>query len=396
MSYTRQMDDQAHGTTREPGRRRLDGPTPKTPNAVGNRTTLALASTCRLIRSVADPFLWDRLSFYLPCVPEPPDPTADPLPENVQLVQERGRDFLTFLKRNPEIRDLVTEFTIYVGDDTPQDDGSRPLVNLLKSLSRLMAMLPKLESISISGASIPLEVLLAICQLGGKLKHLSISNCRWPTFPSNLQPSNLRLRSLRVTGAKWIQRWLDQFMAFTDVIEDVELEDSFPGTTIKRFPKLKRLSVKEVNSRDTDRFCRTLSHCPNVEELTILEAMMDPTFTKTCLPRLRILRGNILNCVFIEDRPVETVELSYPTLTPWGQDLELDIVLRRVLEVCSSGSVPITSFKMTTGTCGERYRWGDAEIKALVQIFPYLELLDVDINPDKVGSLFLRDLSTFC
>ncbi|KAG8953916.1 hypothetical protein FRC00_006066 [Tulasnella sp. 408] len=38
---------------------------------------------------------------------------------------------------------------------------------------------------------------------------------------------------------------------------------------------------------------------------------------------------------------------------------------------------------MTTGTCGERYRWGDAEIKALVQVFPYLELLDVDIDPEK-------------
>ncbi|KIO22784.1 hypothetical protein M407DRAFT_245048 [Tulasnella calospora MUT 4182] len=37
---------------------------------------------------------------------------------------------------------------------------------------------------------------------------------------------------------------------------------------------------------------------------------------------------------------------------------------------------------MTTGTCGERYRWGDVEILALVQVFPHLELLDVDINPD--------------
>ncbi|KAG8891197.1 hypothetical protein FRC01_014844, partial [Tulasnella sp. 417] len=281
------------------------------------------------------------------------------------------------------------------------DDGSQPLVDLLKSLSRLVVMLPKLESISISGASMPLDVIQAICQLGGRLKHLSISNCRWPTFPSNLKTPNLRLRSLRVVGAKWVHRWVDQFMTFTDALEEVELDDAFPGTTIKRFPKLKRLSVKEVNPRDTERFCRTLSHCPELEELTIVEAMMDPTFNKTCLPRLHTLRGNILNCVFIEDRPVETVELSYPTPTPWGQDVELDIVLRRVLEVCSSGSVPITSFKMTTGTCGKRYRWGEVEILALIQVFPYLELLDVDINPDSfyectAYAARLTNLRAFC
>lgn len=385
LTFTREFDDQAHGTTREPGRRRLDGPTSKTLNTVGNQTTIALASTCRFLRSIADPFLWDRLSFYLPCLPEPNDPTAEPRPENITIVQERGKDFLTFLKRNPEIRDGVKEFSVYVGNDAPQDDGSLPLVALFNSFTRLLPMLPKLDSISISGASIPLDFLLALFHLIPNLHHLSIVNCRWPRFPPTLNSSALHLRTLRIKGGKWIQQWLDQFLAHTDVLEDVELDDSFPGTSIKHFPQLKRLSVKEVNHRDINKFCRTMSNCPNLEDITIAEAMMDPTFNGTCLPRLRAMRGNILNCVFIEGRPVESVDLTYPGYTPWGRDLELNIVLRRVLEVCASGTAPIKMWKIVTGTCGDRYRWNDVEIAALVETFPHLELLDVDINPDSVS-----------
>ncbi|KIO22783.1 hypothetical protein M407DRAFT_27729 [Tulasnella calospora MUT 4182] len=117
-------------------------------------------------------------------------------------------------------------------------------------------------------------------------------------------------------------------MPFMDVLEEVELDDPFPGTTIKRFPKLKRLSVKEVNRRDTDRFCRTLSHWPNLEDLTILEAMMDPNFIKTCLPHLHTL-------------PRKHLEL---------RDLELDILLKRVLELLDVDIDPDTFYESTSYT----------------------------------------------
>ncbi|KAG8978851.1 hypothetical protein FRB90_008298, partial [Tulasnella sp. 427] len=348
-------------TTREPGERRLDGPSTKTRDAVGNRTTLALASTCRLIRSVADPFLWDRLSFYLPCLPESDEPSAAPRPGNVKLIQERGKDCLAFLKKNPEVRDLVKEFSVYMGSDVPQDDGSHALAQLFSSFSRLLPMLPNLDSISITGASIPLDFLSSIAQLGPKVQHLSIVNCRWPNFPLTLPAPSLRLKSIRLKGEKWVHPWLDQFIAHSDALESAEVDASFPGKNPKKFPKLKSLWVKEVHARDVDRFCRTLSHCPDLEELTLVEAMMDPTFHKACLPRLKVLRGNILNCVFVEGRPVDTIDLSYPTPNPCGPDLELNIMFRRVLEVCASGTVPVTKFKIVTGTYGSRYRWGSTE-----------------------------------
>lgn len=361
-----------------------DGPIPQTRDRILNRNLLNFASLDKRLRKIVLPFAFQRYNLFVPSSAE--------VGEEFQSV---AFESLRFMKKNPDFRAVVREFSLYMGERTAGVDVSEQARLIMKTLVLLLPRLPKLRSIRLQGAELDDSFLQAVTSLGPKLQHLSIIECRWPlraddTMEEDEESHSLSLKTLRVQPGIVAYQWLRTLMSPS--IQSVHADYSFPARGVRHLPNLRRLRVHEIARADARDFMKTLESSEGLEEIWLGQPFWYDAYVQRphVLPKLRKITGDIFNCYWVQDRPVTQVEFHYPTHETWAEPHN-DLPgpnLSGMIQAMGAGSVPLRQLTYRAGQT-ESSRWGKNEMKIILSTLPFLEVLDIEVkSEEEVSPLF--------